>query len=62
MGEMIKTSESICRSCIYSSTKDKDAEVTCAYIVFTGQRRNCKVGECDKYKKGCRRKSVFGYV
>lgn len=57
MAGMKKTSTNICRSCIYSSTLSATATVSCDYLLLTGKRRGCKIGECDKYKKGKRPKN-----
>lgn len=51
MGEMVKTSREYCRSCIYSTFESKaSTSYSCDYLCMTGNRRGCKVGECDKHK------------
>ena len=57
MAEMKKTSNNLCKGCIYSSTNSATSTVICNYILITGRRRGCKLGECDKYEKGNRKKS-----
>lgn len=47
---MIKTSIKICKSCKYGKVYNSN-EYHCDYYLMTGKRRNCKVGECDKYEK-----------
>lgn len=56
MAEMQKVNREICRSCIYSSTLTSNSHIACNYLLDTGKRRGCKVGECDKYEKGRRTK------
>lgn len=48
---MEKTSMDYCRKCKYSSTSSSNSSyLSCDYYFMTGNRRNCKVGECDKHK------------
>jgi hypothetical protein len=51
MSKMQKTSIRLCKTCIYSRTTSATANMNCEYFLITGNRRGCKVGECDKYKK-----------
>lgn len=55
MAEMRKVTPALCKKCIYSS-KEKTLEPMCNYILDTGQRRGCKLGECDKFTEGSRKK------
>ena len=55
--EMKKTTDKLCRSCIYSCASSASATVSCNYLLITGKRRGCKIGECDKYEKGKRKKT-----
>jgi len=59
MAEMKKTSLKLCKSCIYSRTTTATANMACEYLLLTGKRRGCKVGECDKYEKGSNKRNVF---
>lgn len=57
---MIKTSNKICKSCKYSCTMasyDNGKGMMCNYLAKTGKRRNCEIGECDKYEPKRRRKN-----
>lgn len=48
---MEKTSMDYCRKCKYSSASSSNSSyLSCDYYFMTGNRRNCKVGECDKYE------------
>lgn len=59
MAEMKKTSMRLCKSCIYSRTTSATKNMSCDYLLITGNRRGCKVGECDKYEKGKRKQNIF---
>jgi len=59
MAETKKTSLHFCKSCIYSTTMSATSTTICDYFMLTGNRRGCKVGECDKYEKGKRKKNAF---
>lgn len=49
---MEKTSMDYCRKCKYSSTSSSNSSyLSCDYYFMTGNRRNCKVGECDKFEE-----------
>lgn len=54
MGEMIKTTRAICKSCKYgmtiSMTINGKQIYACDYLSRAKKRRNCEVGECDKYE------------
>lgn len=54
---MIKTSLEVCKSCKYGLYNGTNGGVICDYISMTKKRRNCPVGQCDKYeaKKGKRK-------
>lgn len=50
--EMVETTGKMCRSCRYSLTDGQaKRDITCMYLEFTGHRRGCPVGWCDKYEK-----------
>lgn len=51
--KMRKTSQKLCRSCKYHCGGHGHA-VYCEYILRTGKRRDCEIGECNKYEKGTR--------
>lgn len=50
---MIKTNSDICNSCKYGKylVGFGGDEYYCDYYLMTFKKRNCKVGECDKYEK-----------
>lgn len=50
---MVKTTNKLCKSCVYSKFLDI-RNCYCDYFMMTYKRRECKVGYCDKYesKKG----------
>lgn len=50
MGKMVKTSQSYCRGCMYSSAPGTSYTL-CMYYEMTGLHRNCEVGYCDKFEK-----------
>lgn len=52
MGEkkMVKTSMAYCASCRFM-TPISDTKVACDYIGYTGKRRGCPLGYCDKYER-----------
>lgn len=55
MGEMIKTSSKVCRSCVYGC---RTANIyTCDYLLMTNKRRGCKYGECDKYERRTKKRN-----
>lgn len=61
MAEMRKTTRTLCQQCKYSLSNGCGSggkySVTCAYIEFTGKRRGCEVGLCDKFepKRKCKK-------
>ena len=54
---MHKTSDRLCKSCIYSKNMQAGTLIVCDYFLMTNKMRGCKVGECDKYEKGKTRNS-----
>lgn len=51
MNKMVKTSRSKCLECHYRCTEiGKSGLIVCDYFVKTGNRRNCPIGYCDKFK------------
>ncbi len=54
MAKMQKVTPALCKKCVYSS-KEKTDEPICNYILDTGKRRGCKLGECDKFVEGKRK-------
>lgn len=52
---MKTTTEKLCRSCKYSVNFGAGTTL-CDYMKKTGKRRECSVGECDKYEKRGMRK------
>lgn len=51
MGEMHKTSKSYCKKCKYHGNIHMGC-MTCDYYLVTKKRRDCEVGQCDKFEKG----------
>ena len=58
MGDMIKTSKNVCKSCKYSMIMNETI-YACDYMGRVGELRNCPIGWCDKYKPKPKRKSVM---
>lgn len=58
---MIKTTQKICQSCIYS-IRFENSRYVCDYLAKARKSRGCPVGECDKYekKKKGKRKEMEG--
>lgn len=52
---MIKTSEKICRKCIYSR-RFSSGRMFCNYLAIKKESRGCNYGECDKYVEKKRRR------
>lgn len=48
---MQKTSVQLCKTCVYSRTSSASIIMTCDYLLITGKRRGCRLGECYKYEK-----------
>lgn len=49
------------KDCVYRSrisSSNQTTEECCDYILFAGESRKCKISECDKHRKG-KRKRVF---
>lgn len=46
-------------NCIYRSSIDCGRTAICNYSLVTGQSRECKISECDKYKDGIRKKPTM---
>ena len=61
MGEMIKTTLKLCKTCKYSYCYNENYLVTCDYLLITGNLRGCEVGECDKYEPGKIRRNPFTF-
>lgn len=66
MAKMVDTSYELCLSCVHNYGKagalipfnglSQTTLIACKYILDTGERRNCPVGKCDKYKAKKKRK------
>ena len=52
---MIKTDIATCKHCKYSSSSSNSERPTCNYLLETGSRRGCEIGECDKFVEATKR-------
>lgn len=51
--DMVTTNNRMCASCRYYYGSDHETTM-CGYYVYTGVRRGCPVGKCDKWEKKTR--------
>ena len=50
-GVLFKTSIDICANCKHGSSMSGGSYFTCDYYLNTGNLRECKQGECDKFDR-----------
>lgn len=44
--------EKKCKKCIYVAHANSRTQMQCNYLLITGKRRDCRMEECDKFRKG----------
>ena len=55
-----RTTKRMCKACMYHCMIGSNGMAYyCYYIVYTGERRDCPIGYCDKFKKGKPKRDKF---
>ena len=55
-----RTTKRMCKACMYRcAIGNSGTTYYCYYIVYTGEKRDCPIGYCDKFKKGKPKRDKF---